>query len=226
LRKKVGFPWLFRGSLWLALADGTFFPPGHCVVPWGRVSAPTGVAPEALQERGCSCKVFLPIVLVCEVLVSAGIGNIPAGIGGAMRTYLAYVCIQCVSCRCSCASSPRAWAKLRRSRGALRLVYTFPRRPFAGQRVRFPQLPSSGSRIADSSLSYYWVIQVDAHAPFDKGWLVVRRLVHESTYVGFLGRARSTSLGTKGAEALPRWDPSTSCPCWLLNMTCGAPSSW
>jgi hypothetical protein len=28
------------------------------------------------------------------------------------------------------------------------------------------------------------VIQVDAHAPFDKGWLVVWRLVHESAYAG------------------------------------------
>jgi hypothetical protein len=64
------------------------------------------------------------------------------------------------------------------------------------------------------------------HAPFDKGRLVVRRLVHVSAYVGVLGRAWSHSLGTEGAEALPRWDPSTSCPCWLLNTTCGAPSSW
>jgi hypothetical protein len=42
----------------LMLADGTFFPPGCYVVPWGRASASAGVAPEALQERGCSCKVF------------------------------------------------------------------------------------------------------------------------------------------------------------------------
>jgi hypothetical protein len=48
---------------------------------------------------------------------------------------------------------------------------------------------------------------VDAHAPFDKGWLVVRRLVHESACAGLLGGARSRSLGTEGAEALPRWDP-------------------
>jgi hypothetical protein len=70
------------------------------------------------------------------------------------------------------------------------------------------------------------VIQVDAHAPFNEGRLVVQRLVHGSAYVGLLGRARSHSLGTEGAEALPRWDPSTSCPRWLLNTTCGAPSSW
>jgi hypothetical protein len=92
--------------------------------------------------------------------------------------------------------------------------------------VRCPQLPSSGSRIAGSSSSCYWVIQVDAHALFDKGWLVVRRLVHESAYVGVLGRARSRSLGAEGAEALSRWDPSTSRHRWLLNTTRGAPSSW
>jgi hypothetical protein len=163
---------------------------------------------------------------VCEVLVSAGIGDIPAGLGDAMRTFLAFVCVRCISRRCSRASSPRAWARSRRSGRALRLVCTFPRRPSAGRGVRFPQPPSSGSRIVDSSLSCYWVIQVDAHAPFDKGWLVVRRLAHESAYEGLLGRARSRSLGTECAEALPRWDPSTSCPHWLLNMTCGAPSSW
>jgi hypothetical protein len=92
--------------------------------------------------------------------------------------------------------------------------------------VRYPQLPSSGSRIAGSYSSCYRVIQVDAHAPFDKGWLVVRRLVHASAYVGLLGRTRSRSLGTEGAEALPRWDPSTSCPRWILNTTRGASSSW
>jgi hypothetical protein len=91
--------------------------------------------------------------------------------------------------------------------------------------VRCPRLPSSGSRIVGSSLSCYQVIQVDVRSPFDKGRLVVRRHVHESAHVGVLGRARPRSLGTEGAEALPRWDPSTSCPHWLLNMTCGAPSS-
>jgi hypothetical protein len=59
------------------------------------------------------------------------------------------------------------------------------------------------------------VIQVDAHAPFDKGRLVVRRLVHGSAYVGVLGRARSCSLGTEGVG-----------PRWLLNTTYWAPSSW
>jgi hypothetical protein len=55
-------------------------------------------------------------------------------------------------------------------RGVLPVSFT---RPFAipsrDRGLRHPQLPSSGLRIAGSSLSYYWVIQVDAHAPFDKG---------------------------------------------------------
>jgi hypothetical protein len=77
----------------LTLADGTFFLPGCCAVLWGHASAPAGVAPEALRERGCFCKVFLQSLPVCEVLVSAGVGNISAGLGGAMRTYLACVCV-------------------------------------------------------------------------------------------------------------------------------------
>jgi hypothetical protein len=175
----------------LTLADVTFFPPVCYAIPWGCASGPAGLAPEALEECVYSFKVFSQSLPVCEVLVSAGIGNIPAGLGSAVRTYLAFVCVRCISRRCSRALSPRAWACSRRSGRTLRLVCTFPRRPSVGWRVRFPQPPSSGSRIADSSLSCYWVIQVDAHAPFDKGWLVVRRLVHESAYVGLLGRARS-----------------------------------
>jgi pantoate kinase len=69
------------------LADGTFFPLGCCVVPWGCAGAPAGVALEALRERGCSCKVFSQRLPVCEVLVSAGIGDVSAGFSGAMRTY-------------------------------------------------------------------------------------------------------------------------------------------
>jgi hypothetical protein len=45
-------------------------------------------------------------------------------------------------------------------------------------------------------------------------------------YAGVLGRARSHSIGTEGAEALPRWDPSTSYPSLALNMNYGAPSSF
>jgi hypothetical protein len=118
----------------LMLTDGTFFPPGCCAVLWGCASAPAGVAPEDLWERGRSCKVFSQSLSVCEVLVSAGVSNVSAGLGCAMRTYLVHACVRCISRRCSHASSPRAWAQSRRSRGALRLVYAPLRRPSAGQR--------------------------------------------------------------------------------------------
>jgi hypothetical protein len=78
---------------------------------WGRASGPVGLALEALQECGCSCEVFSQSLPMREVLVSAGIGNIPAGLGGATRTYLAFVCVRCTSKRCSRASSPRDWAR-------------------------------------------------------------------------------------------------------------------
>jgi hypothetical protein len=210
----------------LTPTDGTLFPPGCRAIPWGRASGPAGLAPEALEECVHSFKVFSAALSSCEAFVPAGLSDISAGLGGAIHMCLTFACVRCISRRCSLASSPRAWAHSRRSGRALRLICTPPRRPSAGRRVRCPQLPSSGSRIAGSSLSCYHVIQVDAHAPFDKGWLVVRRLVHESAYVGVLGRARSRSLGTEGTEALPRWDPSTSYPRWLFNTTCGAPSSW
>jgi hypothetical protein len=60
----------------LTLADGTFSPLVAGVIPGGRASGPAGLAPEALQERGCSCKVFSQDLPVCGVLVSAGIGDI------------------------------------------------------------------------------------------------------------------------------------------------------
>jgi hypothetical protein len=71
----------------LTLTDGMFFLPSCYAVPSGCASAPASVAPEALQERGCSCKVFSQRLSVCKVLVSADIGSVLAGLGGAMRTY-------------------------------------------------------------------------------------------------------------------------------------------
>jgi hypothetical protein len=62
-----------------------FFPLVVGAIPRG----PAGLSPEALQEHGCSCKVLLLVLPVCGVLVSVGIGDIPAGLGGATRTYLA-----------------------------------------------------------------------------------------------------------------------------------------
>jgi hypothetical protein len=42
----------------LTLADGTFFHPGCCAIPWGCASGPAGLAPEALEECVYSFKVF------------------------------------------------------------------------------------------------------------------------------------------------------------------------
>jgi hypothetical protein len=35
------------------------------VVPWGRISGPAGLAPEALQERECSCRGFFASFYQC-----------------------------------------------------------------------------------------------------------------------------------------------------------------
>jgi hypothetical protein len=42
----------------LTLTHGTLFPLVANAVPWGRVSGPPGLAPEALQERECSYRGF------------------------------------------------------------------------------------------------------------------------------------------------------------------------
>jgi hypothetical protein len=103
-------------------------------------------------------------------------------------------------------------------------------RPFAalsqGGRVRCPRLPSSGSRIMDPSLSCNgWFKWTSVPRSIGVGsWS--RDTSLKALDAGVLGRARSRSMGTEGAEALPRWDPSTSCPRLALNTNCGAPSSW
>jgi hypothetical protein len=195
-------------------------------ISWGRASRPAGLAPEALQERGCSCKGFYT-GSACARGVSFSRHRPYFSRPRCCHTHVSgIICVRCTPGGVAVRPAPEH-GPVRGDRGELfDLFCTLPRRPSGGRRVRFPQPPSSGSRIADSSLSCYRVIQVDAHVPFDKGWLVVRRLVHESAYMGLLGRARSRSLGTEGAEALPRWDPPTSCPRWLLNTTCGVPSIW
>jgi hypothetical protein len=42
----------------LMLAHGTFFPLVADASLWGHASGPAGLAPEALQDRECSCKGF------------------------------------------------------------------------------------------------------------------------------------------------------------------------
>jgi hypothetical protein len=55
-RASVGV--LARLPQMLKPTDRTFSPPGCKCLPWGRVSGPAGLAPEALQERGRSCRGF------------------------------------------------------------------------------------------------------------------------------------------------------------------------
>jgi hypothetical protein len=137
----------------LTLADGTFFPPGCCVVPWGRASAPAGVAPEALQGRGCFCKVFLQCLSACEVLVSAGISSVSAGLGDATRTYRHSPAFGAYPGSVAVRRAPGP-GPTRGYRGELSDLFV---RPFTvlpqDGGVRCPRLPSSGSRIVDPSLS-------------------------------------------------------------------------
>jgi hypothetical protein len=62
-RASVGVP--VRVPQMLELADGTFFPLVANVVPWGRVSGPAGLAPEAVQGRECSCRGFFASFYKC-----------------------------------------------------------------------------------------------------------------------------------------------------------------
>jgi hypothetical protein len=157
------------------------------------------------------CHEFLP---ECGAFVSTGIGDVPAGFGHACMTGTSRV--RCSPGGVAVRRGPEP-GPVRGDRGELSVLFlTRPRRPFAGRRVRFPQPPSIGLRIADFLLSCYQVVQVDAHAPFDKGWLVVRRLFHKSACAGLLGGARSRSLGTEGAKALPRWNPPDYLPSLAL----------
>jgi hypothetical protein len=164
LRNKVGFP-RFLGTLWLSLTIAPehlwVHPLGSrrcrrllmgpssllvaCAIPWGRASRPACLAPEALEECVYSLKVFFTALSSCEAFVSTGLGDVSAGLGGAMRMCLTFVCVQCISRRCSLALSPRAWARSRRSGQALRLICTPFRRPSVRRGVRCLQLPSSGS---------------------------------------------------------------------------------
>jgi hypothetical protein len=59
----------------LMLANGTFFSPGCCAIPWGRASRPVGLAPEALEECVYSFKVFSAASSLCEVFISVGLGG-------------------------------------------------------------------------------------------------------------------------------------------------------
>jgi hypothetical protein len=85
------------------------------------------------------------------VHISTGIGDISAGFGDARAT--GTIRGRCIPGGVAMRRAPEP-GPIRGDRGELfDLFLTRPRRPSAGRRVRFPQPPSIGSRIADSSLS-------------------------------------------------------------------------
>jgi hypothetical protein len=94
------------------------------------------------------------------------------------------------------------------------------RRPFTGLRGEAPTTPIK--RVANRG----FLVELLSGDSSGRPCIVLVQHVHESAYAGVIGRARSRSLVTEGVEALPWWDPSTSCPHCLLNTTCGALSSW
>jgi hypothetical protein len=98
-----------------------------------------------LQEFYCG------IWSVGVVLISTGIGDVPAGFGDARVT--GTICGRCNRGGVAMRRAPEP-GPIQCDRGELSdLLLTRPHRPSTRQRVRFPQPPSIGSRIADSSLS-------------------------------------------------------------------------
>jgi DNA-directed RNA polymerase subunit RPC12/RpoP len=170
-------------------------------------SAPTGVAPEAFKECVHYCKVFYSVLLVCKVFVSADLS-------GAMRTYQHLptfgACPGGVAVRRAPEPGP--------TQGDRGKLSDLSIRPFAAlpqvRGVRCPRLPSCGSRImvprrATNGWFKWTSVPRSIRVGSWSGDTSIRALC-----AGVLGRARPRSIGTKGAKALPRWDPLTNCPRW------------
>jgi hypothetical protein len=73
----------------LTLADGTFSPRLLVLFRGAALADPRVWPPKPCRSVGAPARVFTQDPSACGVLVSAGIGNIPTGLGGATRTYLA-----------------------------------------------------------------------------------------------------------------------------------------
>jgi hypothetical protein len=125
----------------LVLSNGTFFPPVCCAIPWGRASAPAGVAPEALEECEYSCKVFPRCIASVRGVCFSQTRQCFSWPRRCHAHVSAFACVRCLFRRCSHASSPQAWAHSRRSGRALRLVCVPLRLPFAWQRGEVSRTP-------------------------------------------------------------------------------------
>jgi hypothetical protein len=85
------------------------------------------------------------------VHISTGIGDVSTGFGDARAT--GTVRSRCKRGGVAVRRAPEP-GPVQGNRGELSILFLMrPRRPSAGWRVRFPQPPSIGSRIADSSWS-------------------------------------------------------------------------
>jgi hypothetical protein len=173
--------------------------------PWGRVNGPAGPAPKPCRSVCAPAGVFLRIFTngrgICFNRHQRCFSRLRS------RALDWYLSRSVHPMRCSRASSPRAWARLRPSGRALHLVLNAPSPSLRGMEGEVSTTP------IDQVANCGFLVELLSggssghHAPFDKGRLVVRRLVHKSARVGLLGGAPSRSLGAEGVEALPRWDP-------------------
>ena len=166
---------------------------------WGRVSAPAGVAPEALEEclhssKGYKCR---PAWLLYwggrPGSFSTGISVFRAGAAiqspadpSGRRALRVGVLVKHVKLHNRwlsihsrvrpeprCARSPRAPACVKVFRGPSTFITTLVALPQEGG-VKRTMLPMLGPRAMAASVSCYRVVQVDVRASFDKGRLVVR----------------------------------------------------
>jgi hypothetical protein len=149
-----------------------------------------------LEERECSCKVF-PQRLVNVRGVSF---SRPQRCHAHVSTF---VCVRCVSRRCSRASSPRAWAHLRRSGRALRLVYAPLRRPFVGRRGEVSTIPIERVANRGSLIELLAGGSSGRPCPVRYRSAVVRRHVHRSTLRGCARQSSVPFDGDRGCGSSP-----------------------